>query len=103
MVQLPQAPHIDLQLPRLLEALMGTERAQLERVRPSDDNSQIRQNWSLLRTSRRQLEGKGRTGWSPSTELSSSTGASQHINSFPGLAHLAGLELLPVKGALSPL
>lgn len=38
-----------------------------------------RQNWSLLRTSKRQLEGKGRTGWSPllpSGKHYSSTGAS---------------------------
>lgn len=97
MVQLPQAPHVDLKLSGLLEALMGTDRAHLESARPSDDSRQSRQNWSLLRTSRRQLEGKGRTGWSPSTELSSSTGASQHINSFPGLAHLAGLGTITCK------
>lgn len=50
-----------------------------------------------MRTSRRQLEGKGRTGCSSSTELSSSTGASQHINSFPCLAHLAGLGTITCK------
>lgn len=89
MVQLPQAPHVDLQLLRLLEALTGTERAhfgvsetlqRLTAVSPDRILAKRRQNWSLLRTSRRQLEGKSRTGWSPSTELSSSTGASQQIN-----------------------
>lgn len=106
MVQLPQAPQADSQLPRLLEALTGTERARfgvsetlqrLTAVSPDRILAKRRQNCSLLRTSRRQLEGKGRTGWSPSTELSSSTGAFQHINSFPGLAHLAGLEMITCK------
>lgn len=45
----------------------------------------------------RQLEGKGRTGRSLSTELSSSAGASQHMNSFPCLAHLAGLGTITCK------
>lgn len=69
----------------------------LTAVSPDRILAKRRQNCSLLRTSRRQLEGKGRTGWSPSTELSSSTGAFQHINSFPGLAHLAGLEMITCK------
>lgn len=106
MVQLPQAPRVDLQLLRLLEALTGTERARfgvsetlqrLTAVSPDRILAKRRQNWSLLKTSRRQLEGKSRTGWSPSTELSSSTGASQQINSFPRLAHLAGLETITCK------
>lgn len=58
----------------------------LEWARPYGDQQQWvhpggeskRRNWSLLRTSKRQLEGKGRTGWSPllpSARRYSSTGA----------------------------
>lgn len=95
-MQLPQAPHADLQLPRLLEALTGTESwfgvSEAPQMTAGSPDT-----IGLLRTSRRQLEGKGRTARSCSTELSSSTGASQHINSFPGLAHLAGLGTITCK------
>ena len=112
-VQLPQAPHLDRCFPGCQRAESAKRELTVEWVGPCGDWQQSvqpggrlakskRQNWSLTRSGKRQLEGRGRAAEAGalSSPLQSTKAAQQlpqHINSLLHLVDLARLEVITCK------